>query len=445
MILNKGLGMLSLIAAGAGCMSCSQNEEKKMNIVLIMADDFGYECIGANGSEYSTPNVDALAEQGIRFTCCHSNPLSTPSRVQLMTGKYNVKNYISFGKLDRGETTFGNLFADAGYATCITGKWQLGKDKDSPQHFGFQQSCLWQQTEGATDDVGADTRYSRPIMDINGEIKVFPEGTFGPDIYNEFAINFIREHKDEPFFVYYPMCLTHCPFVSTPDSEEWDAMRSPTYKGNAIHYPDMVKYTDKMVGKIVDELKRLGLMDNTMIIFTGDNGTDKPVVTMLDGKPYPGGKGQTIDSGTHVPMFVWHPDGVHGVNENLIDFTDFLPTLCDAARISTDGIEDLDGTSFLPQIVGEKGKVREWIYCWYAPRKVYDEAAAVFARNKTFKLYRDGRFYNVLNDFNEQNPILPEQMGNEEKEAYAELLKVIESYEPYAIKRRAGIATDTVK
>ena len=222
-------------------------------------------------------------------------------------------------------------------------------------------------------------------------------------------------------------------------------MRSPTYKGNAIHYPDMVKYTDKMVGKIVDELKRLGLMDNTMIIFTGDNGTDKPVVTMLDGKPYPGGKGQTIDSGTHVPMFVWHPDGVHGVNENLIDFTDFLPTLCDAAGISTDGIEDLDGTSFLPQIVGEKGKVREWIYCWYAPRKVYDEAAAVFARNKTFKLYRDGRFYNVLNDFNEQDPILPEQMGNEEKEAYAELLKVIESYEPYAIKRRAGIATDTVK
>ena len=201
MILNKGIGILSLIAAGAGCMSCSQNEEKKMNIVLIMADDFGYECIGANGSEYSTPNVDALAEQGIRFTCCHSNPLSTPSRVQLMTGKYNVKNYISFGKLDRGETTFGNLFADAGYATCITGKWQLGKDKDSPQHFGFQQSCLWQQTEGATDDAGADTRYSRPIMDINGEIKVFPEGTFGPDIYNEFAINFIREHKDEPFFV----------------------------------------------------------------------------------------------------------------------------------------------------------------------------------------------------------------------------------------------------
>ena len=116
--------ILPLVGMG-GAVSAARVQEK-MNVVLIMADDFGYECVGANGSEYLTPNIDRMAEEGIRFTNCHSNPLSTPSWVQLMTGKYNVRNYIGFGVLDRKGTSFGNLFEQAGYATCIAGKWQLG-------------------------------------------------------------------------------------------------------------------------------------------------------------------------------------------------------------------------------------------------------------------------------------------------------------------------------
>lgn len=100
-----------------------------MNIVLIMADDFGYECIGANGGNYQTPHIDKLAEEGIRFEHCHSNPLSTPSRVQLMTGKYNVHNYVAFGKLDRGEETFGNILKmqDTQRALPANGNWAKRK------------------------------------------------------------------------------------------------------------------------------------------------------------------------------------------------------------------------------------------------------------------------------------------------------------------------------
>ena len=99
----------------------------KPNIIMIMADDMGYETVGANGcDDYKTPNIDAMAKKGMRFTNAFANPICTPSRVKLMTGKANVRNYTFFGKLDRGQKTFGNYFRDAGYKTCISGKWQLG-------------------------------------------------------------------------------------------------------------------------------------------------------------------------------------------------------------------------------------------------------------------------------------------------------------------------------
>jgi len=116
---------------------------KQPNIILIMADDLGFECIKANGGEsYETPNIDKLASEGLRFENCHSMPVCTPSRVQIMTGKYNIRNYARFGLLLRNQQTFGNFLKNAGYKTAIAGKWQLGREKDSPQHFGFEESCL---------------------------------------------------------------------------------------------------------------------------------------------------------------------------------------------------------------------------------------------------------------------------------------------------------------
>ena len=134
-----------LVGLLLGAFTAQANDQP--NIILIMADDMGYEALSSNGSEScKSPNLDKLAAKGVRFTNCFSNPICTPSRVKLMTGQYNVRNYVKFGWLDREQTTFAHQLKAAGYATAIAGKWQLGRDKDSPQHFGFEQSCLWQHT-----------------------------------------------------------------------------------------------------------------------------------------------------------------------------------------------------------------------------------------------------------------------------------------------------------
>ena len=433
--MKQTLFSISFFCLSSSCIYASYFGER-MNVVLIMADDFGYECVGANGGGYDTPYIDKLAKEGIRFEHCYSNPLSTPSRGQLMTGKYNVRNYTAFAKLDRKEITFANLLQQSGYATCIAGKWQLGREEDAPAHFGFDKFCLWQHTQKAVDAQRCDTRYANPVIDIDGQTIDFPQNTFGPDIYCDFILEFIRENKTKPFFVYYPMVLTHSPFVSTPDSENWSPIRSSTYKGNPIHFPDMVKYTDKLVGRVVDELEKLQLRDNTLIIFTGDNGTSTAIVSLLNGKTYVGGKGKTIDSGTHVPLIVSCPKGLRDeVNSNLVDFTDFLPTICDITGTSIPSSLELDGKSFYSQLKGKSRKVRQWVYCWYAPQKVCNKNATVFARTHQYKLYRSGEFYDVQRDFYETQPILEEQMTNKQKKIYDILFNVINKYEKCVIQK----------
>ena len=136
--------------------SVALSATKKPNVILIMIDDMGYECVGAyGGTSYETPEMDRLAKDGVKFTNCHSTPVCTTSRVQIMTGKYNFRNYEAFGYLKNGETTFGNLMQQAGYKTMIAGKWQLngihnrqerGKDPAKVNEFGFDEYCLWQVT-----------------------------------------------------------------------------------------------------------------------------------------------------------------------------------------------------------------------------------------------------------------------------------------------------------
>ncbi|MHC4995260.1 MAG: sulfatase-like hydrolase/transferase, partial [Planctomycetota bacterium] len=117
---------------------------RRPNIILMMADDLGYETVSANGgAPYKTPVLDRLAAEGLLFSNMVSQPLCTPTRVKLMTGRYNFRNYATFGILDPRETTFGHVMRDAGYATCVVGKWQLGRDRKLVNHFGFDEYCLW--------------------------------------------------------------------------------------------------------------------------------------------------------------------------------------------------------------------------------------------------------------------------------------------------------------
>lgn len=398
-------------------------ENPRPNIVLIMVDDFGFECVTANGGQsYRTPNIDQLAATGVRFENCHVQPLCTPTRVQLMTGRYNIRNYLEFGTLIRSATTFGHLLREAGYATAVCGKWQLGREQDSPQHFGFEESCLWQQTR-------RPPRYANPGLEYNGVEKDFNSGEYGPELVNNFALDFITQHREQPFFLYYPMILTHDPFQPTPDSSDWDPKTSDERSLNDVkHFADMTAFTDKMVGRVVSKLDELQLRENTLLIFLGDNGTLRTVTSRFNGTDFQGGKGRTTHRGTHVPCIAnWPAVMQQGcVSGDLISSTDFLPTLCEAAHIAVP--EDADGVSFLPQLRGDPGTPREWLYTWYSPRQRADMTVAECAFNHQFKLYRTGEFFDLAADPDEKKPLAIETLDQHPAEQAAMLWAVLDQF-----------------
>ncbi len=400
-----------------------------------MADDLGYETIQANGgTSYRTPNIDAMAKSGIRFEHCYAQPLCTPSRVQIMTGIYNVRNYVRFGLLDTSQTTFGHLFREAGYRTCVVGKWQLGKDSISPQWAGFDEHCLWQVTEGRIDSTGRDTRFSKPVLETNGQVKTYAADEFGPEVVSSYGLDFIERASEgrKPFLLYYPMILTHCPFSPTPGSPEWlmDDTTVMQYKGQAHYFEDMMAYTDQIIGNINKKLSELGILENSLVIFTGDNGTDVPVVSMLDGRSVAGAKGKSTDAGTRVPLVVNWPGKIAPgqINSDLIDLTDILPTICEAAGIEIPVEPKLDGRSFLPQLLSKPGNPREWIYSWYS-RNGEEEKARIFARTKEYKLYSTGEFYHVPKDWDEQLPLEKDLLDPTLEEIYGMLSNVIVDYD----------------
>ena len=375
--------------------------ERRPNVILIMADDFGYECVKANGSDsYQTPNLDRLAAAGMRFENCHVQPLCTPTRVQLMTGLYNVRNYVDFGTLDPKATTFAHLLKQAGYATGICGKWQLGQGKDLPQHFGFDDALLWQHTR-------RPPRYANPGLERNGVEKDYENGEYGPTLINDFALEFVTKNRERPFFLYYPMILTHNPFQPTPDSKTWD----PKAKGEAVlqdnkHFGEMIAYMDKMIGRLIARLDELRLRENTLVIFLGDNGTNVGITSRFKGQPYQGGKGTSTARGTHVPLIVNWPGTIAPgrVNTDLIGSVDFLPTVCEVAGVTPPTGKATDGRTFLPQLLGKKGQPREWLYSWYS-RNGGAQPEWEYAMSNAYKLYRDGRFFDLAKDPYEATPL----------------------------------------
>ncbi|MDG2385353.1 MAG: sulfatase-like hydrolase/transferase [Pirellulaceae bacterium] len=425
------LSCTAVEADESGLRQPSGSERKLPNIVLIMADDMGYECVSANGSiSYKTPHIDQLAKQGMRFVHAHSQPICTPSRVQIMTGIYNERNYLQFGVLDSQATTFAHLLQQAGYATCVAGKWQLKGGSRAPQHFGFDEHCLWQLTR-------RPSRYPNPGLEVNGKELDYSNGKYGPELVSDFVCDFIDRHRSEPFFVYYPMILPHWPFEPTPDSADWDPAAKGVLKGvgELKYFEDMVHYTDKIVGKIVSQLDQLGLVDNTMVIFTGDNGTYVRIVSQTVDGPIQGGKGSTRDQGTHVPFVVRWPERVQAgkVSEALIDFTDLLPTLAEAAGIPANRWRNekakgaqarlapqFDGRSFLPVLEGRSDSVRDWIYCWYH-RNGRQDLATQHVRDRQYKLYSSGQFFDVVTDPNEEVDLSQRQLSDSQYAAQKRL------------------------
>jgi arylsulfatase A len=403
---------------------------RKPNLIVIMADDLGYECIGANGStSYKTPALDKLAATGMRFEHCNVQPLCTPTRVQLMTGIYNVRNYLTFGHMDPKCVTFGNVLKQAGYATCITGKWQLGQDPELPKKFGFDEHCLWQHTR-------RPPRYANPGLEVNGKEQDYENGEYGPDVVSDYALDFIGKNKEKPFFLYYPMMLTHSPYQATPESADWDPKQKGEKGGTSPeHFADMVAHMDLLIGKLVARLDQLGLRENTLVLFLGDNGTGKGTKSMMGDKVVIGGKGSLIHTGTHVPLIVnWPGKVVSGkVSTDLVDSVDVLPTICEAAGAALPEGLKVDGRSFWPQLTGEKGRPRDWRYCWYGP---YDVLVGEFAADQNYKLHASGNFYDLRKDEEEQKPLKVETLDGE---AAAAAKKLQGALDQFKTARPAGL------
>ena len=387
--------------------------KKHFNVILIMADDSAVDNYGCYGSTFfKTPRLDALARTGAKFNHCYSEPVCTPSRVKIMTGRDGIRNYVQFGTLDRDEITFGTMMKQAGYATAIAGKWQLhgGNRGTLAPACGFDTYCLWNYPGTGR------SRYWNPSIMQDGKLLQTGKDDYGPDIFANFIINFIGKNKNKPFFAYYPMVLVHSPFPKTPDNVGTDR-KTGQAKGEALeNFRGMTLYADKLVGKIIDALEGHGLRENTIVIFTTDNGTHRSLTYPFGKEERTGEKAFATDGGSHSPLIINCPGTVPAgiVSDDLVDFSDMMPTIAEITRAKLPNVE-LDGRSFWPQCLGQAGNPREWVFQYYYPK--YTLAAKnhgqgvngleiIWTQNQHFKLYRDGTLYRT-SDRHEKTPIKP--------------------------------------
>jgi arylsulfatase A len=333
---------------------------KKPNIIFILSDDYGIEGVSCYGGDrFKTPNLDALAKAGVRFDICHSAPLCGPTRCEFLTGRYAFRTggltNQSWGKAGKGaissdEVGIAKTLKQAGYATCSAGKWrQVG---ETPGDWGFDEWIT---------DPSAGGWYWQTTCTKNGQPFDLPKDAYYEDVVFDFAMDFVRRHREGPFFLYYPTHFVHGPIQRTPDGKP----------DSADLYADNVAYLDKIVGKVVAETDRLGLRENTVIIFSADNGTAGKSGT-IGGRQINGAKGSMWEGGTRVPLIAsWKgatPEGT--VCKDMVDFSDFYTTFADLAGAKMPDALTFDGRSFAPQLRGQKGNPRQWIYVqlgmnWY--------------------------------------------------------------------------------
>ncbi|WP_339729521.1 sulfatase-like hydrolase/transferase [uncultured Gimesia sp.] len=402
-------------------------EPKQPNILFIMVDDLGKEWISCYGAEdIKTPAIDKLAATGMKFNNAWCMPQCTPTRVTLLTGQYpfrhgwtnhwDVPRWGAGGHFDANKnTTYANVLREAGYATCAAGKWQIDDFRVEPNAMrdaGFDEWCMWTGYE--THNPPSAHRYWDAFINIKGKGSKAYTGQFGPDIYCDYLIDFIGKHKDQPMLLYYPMALTHGPLTTTPDNKD-ETNKRRLFAG-------MVRYTDKLVGRLVTAIDEAGLRENTIIIFTTDNGTGGISNSRL-GHVVRGGKTKMSEqNGTAMPFIVNCPGTVpSGVQTDaLIDFTDLLPTFAELGGGKLPPEREVDGKSFVPLILGKaKDSPRMWIMSMgggpavlrggrVVPKLVYDDRVI---RDQRFKLWIDTnrkpiKLYDLKTDpWEEQNLI----------------------------------------
>ncbi len=407
-------------------------QAQRPNIVLILADDFGRELLTSYGGQsgYRTPHLDAMAKEGMQFQTCYATPMCVPSRVELLTGRYSFRNYTAWEQINRSQTTFPQLLKAAGYKTAMAGKWhphgQWDLNPEPPIHAGFDEYCSYDSVSmGIQAKSGEGNRFWGGTIIRNGKEETLDR--YGPEVYSDFLIDFITRNKAGPFLAYYAMTTMHRPFQPTPDHpnapkpgqaapKEWMGSR-----GAPENFAPMLHYADEMVGKLMAAIDALGLGENTLIVFTADNGTDnhaeaKTIRTRFLNQLVSGGKYFPTELGVNVPLLIRWPGRVEAGSrrDELVDLTEFLPTFCELARIPVPNDYKIDGRSLVPILQGQPGKPKPFTLTWgnyennsskYKDPANHTDKLLDAVRGPRYKLYSDGRLYDLENDFLEESPV----------------------------------------
>jgi arylsulfatase A len=411
------LALVFLFTAGSAALAATS---AKPNIIFVLADDLGIDGVSCYGADkHQTPHIDALAASGLRFSTCYAAPLCGPSRCLLMTGRYafrtgGITNESwragGPGAKSADEYPMARLMKQAGYATGQAGKWrQLG---ESPHDWGFDEYL----TDNTAGGWYWQTKYNKNGKELN-----LPEGTYGPDVIQDFTFDFIRRHKDKPFFFYYAMHLVHGPILRTPDTAQGTTDSDKLYDDN-------IRYMDKQLGALVAELDKLGLRQNTLIVFSGDNGTAAGRPSPVRGRMVNGWKGSMLEGGSRVPFIASWPAATPAgkVLDDIVSFADPSTTFAELAGVKPPEGFKTDGQSFLPQLRGEPGTPRAWAYVqldghWYV-------------RDPGFKLNEAGNLYDMSDAPFVEKLVAPEADTPQSKAARQRLGAVLAELNPAAGK-----------
>ncbi|TLX76416.1 sulfatase [Labilibacter sediminis] len=429
-------------------------KEGRPNIILILADDLGYNGLGCYGNDFvETPNIDKLCAQGMRFTAGYAAaPTCAPSRAAIMSGQYaprtdvyRVKNHHA-GKeeymryfmpedalrLRLEKVTIAEALKAGGYATAMFGKWHLGYDpKNHPVNQGF---------DIAIESHGAHFNFkTTPKVD-------YPEGAYVGDFFTDKALGFIddQEKKEKPFFLYMPYFLIHGPYEAKQEHLDYFKKKLPkSFPERYIYWSAMTKSLDENVGRIMNRLEELGIAENTLVIFASDNGgaPDKYPQNSFN-QPLRMYKGETFEGGIRVPYIFRWPEKIKAgtVCNEPIQGIDLYPTCVDAAGLQPPKQYILDGLSLM-SILTSDGSVRlnrEALY-WYYPKcagynaktDTWKDTWRNVIRTKDYKLieyieYNKVELYNLKEDVSESND-LSTQMPEKVKELKDQLEKWKES------------------
>ncbi len=438
-----GAGVLSALAPScryASTQDHSRDHERPPNIIFILGDDLGWAELGCYGNTFNeTPNLDRLAGEGMRFTTAYSAaPVCSPFRAALMTGQYPVRTGITDylrpndpKHLATDYETLPEMLKKAGYVTGIVGKWHLsgyanhGAEETPPDRHGFDEVIV-SENRGI-----ADGSYFFPYH-FNKEIEQrLPGREYLVDRCNLEAVEFIERHKDQPFFLYLSHYAVHTRLAGKPRLVAKYEAKPEAGKGfqaprNNPHLAAQLEIVDRGVGMIRDKLQALGLSENTMLVFTGDNGGEGRVTSNA---PWRAGKSTLYEGGIREPLIIYWP-GVTppgGLCHTPVCTMDFYPTFAQAARAPLPRTQTMDGVSLVPVLKNPQTTLRRDTFYWHYPLDKdhflggRSAGAIRMADWKLIEFFNTGEceLYNLAEDPGEQHNLAGENLKKKKELADA--------------------------